>query len=71
MKDWLEYPRVRPLLVRFRKEFKSVMSAVEILGLVAGHGLLTTTGEDHKQLRKAMTPAFYLKLDGPCVSPWF
>ncbi|KAJ7314919.1 hypothetical protein DFH08DRAFT_820892 [Mycena albidolilacea] len=30
----------------------------DVLGLVAGHGLLTTTGEDHKQLRKAMTPAF-------------
>ncbi|KAJ7867686.1 hypothetical protein B0H14DRAFT_2572683 [Mycena olivaceomarginata] len=38
--------------------------ATYILGLVAGHGLLTTTGEDHKQLRKAMTPALYLKLDG-------
>ncbi|KAJ7314923.1 cytochrome P450 [Mycena albidolilacea] len=51
MKDWLEYPH--PKFLR------------DILGPVAGHGLLTTIGEDHKQLRKAMTPAFYLKLDGP------
>ncbi|KAJ7314915.1 cytochrome P450 [Mycena albidolilacea] len=43
-KDWLEYPR--PQFMR------------DVLGLVAGYGLLTTTGEDHKQLRKAMNPAF-------------
>lgn len=29
-----------------------------ILGLVTGHGLLTVTGNDHKQMRKAMNPAF-------------
>jgi hypothetical protein len=29
-----------------------------ILGLVAGYGLLTVTGNDHKQMRKAMNPAF-------------
>ncbi|KAJ6495383.1 cytochrome P450 [Mycena sanguinolenta] len=43
-KDWLEYPR--PQFMR------------DVLGLVAGYGLLTTTGDDHKQLRKAMNPAF-------------
>ncbi|KAJ7624697.1 cytochrome P450 [Roridomyces roridus] len=29
-----------------------------VLGLMAGHGLLTAIGEDHKRLRKAMNPAF-------------
>ncbi|KAJ6524320.1 cytochrome P450 [Mycena capillaripes] len=44
VKDWLEYPRPRFLR--------------DILGLVAGHGLLTITGDAHKRLRKAMNPAF-------------
>ncbi|KAJ7456302.1 cytochrome P450 [Mycena galericulata] len=44
VKDWLEYPR--PQHMR------------DILGLVAGYGLLTITGDAHKQLRKAMNPAF-------------
>lgn len=30
----------------------------DMLGLVAGYGLLTVTGNDHKQMRKAMNPAF-------------
>lgn len=30
----------------------------DILGLVAGYGLLTVTGDEHKQLRRAMNPAF-------------
>ncbi|KAJ3865621.1 cytochrome P450 [Lentinula novae-zelandiae] len=30
----------------------------DTLGLVAGHGLLTVTGDRHKQMRKAMNPAF-------------
>ncbi|KAF7336378.1 hypothetical protein MVEN_02186400 [Mycena venus] len=30
----------------------------DILGLAAGYGLLTITGDAHKQLRKAMNPAF-------------
>jgi len=29
-----------------------------ILGLVTGYGLLTVTGDEHKQMRKAMNPAF-------------
>jgi len=29
-----------------------------ILGLVTGYGLLTVTGNEHKQMRKAMNPAF-------------
>ncbi|KAJ6554010.1 cytochrome P450 [Mycena vulgaris] len=44
VKDWLEYPRPQHLR--------------DILGLVAGYGLLTITGDEHKQLRKAMNPAF-------------
>ncbi|KAJ7711568.1 cytochrome P450 [Mycena metata] len=44
VRDWLEYPR--PQFMR------------DVLGLVAGHGLLTVTGDVHKQLRKAMNPAF-------------
>ncbi|KAK7044529.1 cytochrome P450 [Favolaschia claudopus] len=44
VKDWIEYPR--PDFMR------------DVLGLVAGHGLLTTTGDEHKKLRKAMNPAF-------------
>ncbi|KZP14082.1 cytochrome P450 [Athelia psychrophila] len=42
--DWLENPR--PGFMR------------DILGLVAGYGLLTVTGNEHKQMRKAMNPAF-------------
>ncbi|KAL0069273.1 hypothetical protein AAF712_003638 [Marasmius tenuissimus] len=44
VKDWLDYPR--PGFLR------------KILGLVTGYGLLTVTGEEHKQMRKAMNPAF-------------
>ncbi|CAA7259771.1 unnamed protein product [Cyclocybe aegerita] len=44
VKDWLEYPR--PGFLR------------NILGLVTGYGLLTVTGNDHKQMRRAMNPAF-------------
>lgn len=29
-----------------------------IVGLTAGFGLLTATGDLHKQMRKAMNPAF-------------
>lgn len=31
-----------------------------ILGLVSGYGLLTVTGNEHRQMRKAMNPAFSL-----------
>ncbi|KAG6831755.1 hypothetical protein H0H92_007907 [Tricholoma furcatifolium] len=44
--DWIDYPR--PGFMR------------NTLGLVAGWGLLTVTGNDHKQMRKAMNPAFSL-----------
>ncbi|KIY67416.1 cytochrome P450 [Cylindrobasidium torrendii FP15055 ss-10] len=44
VKDWLDFPR--PNYVR------------KILGLVAGHGLLTVTGDEHKSMRRAMNPAF-------------
>ncbi|PPQ67620.1 hypothetical protein CVT26_006830 [Gymnopilus dilepis] len=42
--DWVEYPR--PAFVR------------KVLGVVTGNGLLTVTGNEHKQMRKAMNPAF-------------
>ncbi|CAA7269376.1 unnamed protein product [Cyclocybe aegerita] len=42
--DWVDYPR--PKFMR------------DTLGLVAGYGLLTVTGNEHKQMRKAMNPAF-------------
>ncbi|PPQ71368.1 hypothetical protein CVT24_011754 [Panaeolus cyanescens] len=46
IKDWLDYPR--PSFLR------------NILGLTTGYGLLTVTGNEHKQMRKAMNPAFSL-----------
>ncbi|TDL17333.1 cytochrome P450 [Rickenella mellea] len=42
--DWVEYPR--PEFMR------------RVLGVTAGWGLLTTTGDEHRQMRKAMNPAF-------------
>ena len=32
----------------------------DMLGLVAGYGLLTVTGNEHRQMRRAMNPAFSL-----------
>lgn len=42
--DWLDFPR---------PDFER-----NTLGEVTGHGLLTVEGDDHKQMRKMMTPAF-------------
>ncbi|TFK35848.1 cytochrome P450 [Crucibulum laeve] len=42
--DWIDYPR--PKFLR------------DVLGTVTGYGLLTVTGNEHKQMRKAMNPAF-------------
>ncbi|KAF9448068.1 cytochrome P450 [Macrolepiota fuliginosa MF-IS2] len=44
VKDWFQYPRLEFLR--------------NILGLVTGYGLLTVTGDEHKQMRKVMNPAF-------------
>ncbi|KAG7444977.1 cytochrome P450 [Guyanagaster necrorhizus] len=44
VKEWLDCPR--PQYLR------------NILGLVAGYGLLTVTGNEHRQMRKVMNPAF-------------
>ncbi|KAF8652335.1 hypothetical protein AX16_004441 [Volvariella volvacea WC 439] len=44
VKDWLDYPRPRFLRNLFE--------------LVTGYGLLTVTGDEHRQMRKAMNPAF-------------
>lgn len=30
----------------------------DVLGSATGYGLLTVTGSEHKQMRKAMNPAF-------------
>jgi hypothetical protein len=32
----------------------------DVLGTVAGYGLLTVTGNEHRQMRRAMNPAFSL-----------
>ncbi|KAJ7593064.1 cytochrome P450 [Mycena floridula] len=42
--DWIDYPR--PDFMR------------HALGITAGYGLLTVTGNEHKNMRKAMNPAF-------------
>ncbi|PFH49173.1 hypothetical protein AMATHDRAFT_5143 [Amanita thiersii Skay4041] len=42
--DWVEYPR--PKFMR------------DVLGFVTGYGLLTVTGNEHKQMRRVMNPAF-------------
>ncbi|KAH8827394.1 cytochrome P450 [Flagelloscypha sp. PMI_526] len=44
--DWMDYPR--PMFLR------------NVLGTVAGYGLLTVTGDVHRRMRKAMNPAFSL-----------
>ncbi|KIJ40563.1 hypothetical protein M422DRAFT_32212 [Sphaerobolus stellatus SS14] len=44
--EWLEYPR--PDFLR------------HILGVTAGYGLLTVTGNEHKLMRRTMNPAFSL-----------
>ncbi|KAF8587077.1 cytochrome P450, partial [Ramaria rubella] len=41
---WMDYPR--PDFLR------------NVLGITAGYGLLTVTGNEHKQMRRAMNPAF-------------
>ncbi|KAL1744731.1 cytochrome P450 [Schizophyllum fasciatum] len=46
VKEWMDYERPEYLQ--------------RTLGLVAGHGLLTVTGKDHRDMRKAMSPAFSL-----------
>ncbi|XP_006457133.1 hypothetical protein AGABI2DRAFT_123000 [Agaricus bisporus var. bisporus H97] len=46
VKEWVDYPR--PKFMR------------DILGLVAGYGLLTVTRNEHKQMRRMMNPAFSL-----------
>ncbi|KAF8639028.1 hypothetical protein AX17_001780 [Amanita inopinata Kibby_2008] len=42
--DWIDYPR--PKFMR------------DVLSLITGNGLLTVTGNEHKQMRRAMNPAF-------------
>ncbi|KAF7967470.1 hypothetical protein HWV62_34115 [Athelia sp. TMB] len=47
--DWVEYPR--PTWMR------------DVLGAVTGYGLLTVTGNEHKQMRKAMNPGQITETD--------
>ncbi|KAJ7915751.1 cytochrome P450 [Mycena leptocephala] len=54
VKDWLEYPR--PQFLR------------DILGMTAGNGLFTITGDAHKKLRKAINPAFSIP---NLITPYF
>lgn len=44
VRGWLDHPRPRYLR--------------NILGLVAGYGLLTVTGDEHRKMHKVMNPAF-------------
>ncbi|KAI5891748.1 cytochrome P450 [Schizophyllum commune H4-8] len=48
------------VLVREWTDYERPEYLQQILGLVAGHGLLTTTGKEHRDMRKAMNPAFSL-----------
>ncbi|KAJ7152969.1 cytochrome P450 [Mycena filopes] len=41
---WLEYPRPQFIM--------------NVMGLIVGYGLFTVTGDEHKKLRRAITPAF-------------
>lgn len=65
VKDWLDYPRVRRRifsqgLILNLRFFTKPSYLKSILGLVTGYGLLTVTGDDHRQMRKVMNPAFSL-----------
>ncbi|KAL0580962.1 hypothetical protein V5O48_001054 [Marasmius crinis-equi] len=42
--EWLNFPK--PQFV------------IELMGFVAGYGLLTTTGKEHRRMRKVLNPAF-------------
>ncbi|KAG6866189.1 hypothetical protein C0991_007739 [Blastosporella zonata] len=59
--DWVDYPR--PGFMR------------STLGLTAGWGLLTVTGNEHKQMRKSMNPAFsipnLMAREVPVIYPHF
>lgn len=60
--EWLDNPRVRPLIcLRFLRGINHLPKPAfmrHFLALVTGYGLLTVTGNEHKQMRKAMNPAF-------------
>lgn len=59
--DWVEYPRVHAFLfieydlIKIREQPGFMR---DILGLTVGYGLLTVTGNEHRQMRKTMNPAF-------------
>ncbi|KAH8110546.1 cytochrome P450 [Phellopilus nigrolimitatus] len=46
--DWIDYPR--PDYLR------------NVLGITAGYGLLTVTGDEHRMMRRAMNPAFSIQV---------
>ena len=63
VEDWIDYPRVSSFdlfsKIKECKIFKPDFMR-KLLGIVAGFGLLTVTGETHRQMRKFMNPAFSL-----------
>jgi len=61
VKDWLDYPRVCRFPWSYLQKLIYLSQPAylrHILGLITGYGLLTVTGNDHKQMRKAINPAF-------------
>ena len=60
--DWVEYPRVRSRRLAQRSIVLTVFIQPSfmrnILGIVAGYGLLTVTGDEHRMMRRTMNPAF-------------
>lgn len=59
---WLEYPRVSPFPVILSSKLIDYILQPQfirdVMGMIVGYGLFTVTGDEHKQLRKAITPAF-------------
>lgn len=61
--DWLQYPRVCHY---FQCSFiRSIdIGPIQpdflrnVLGITTGYGLLTTTGDEHRMMRRSMNPAF-------------
>lgn len=62
--DWVDYPRVSLFQkinrTRSRSRLPQPKFMRDVLGFATGYGLLTVTGNEHKQMRKTMNPAFSL-----------
>lgn len=62
--DWGSYPRVSlgfPTHSIVRTHGAQPRFMQYVLGSVAGYGLLTVEGKDHRQMKRAMNPAFGLQ----------